>query len=498
MKYIVFTFIIAQALFSWASKDCESTFSKTANTKTANTKTINNAIILTRVLNSNNLIREEYTGIEGYIRFANKHYEGDMGEAYAGVYFALLETIKKPGDMPKNFDWRLFQGTTGELKTALDQILDKDGNSKEEFRGINGYLKFSDQYYDGDMVLAYDSIEEPLDAASISRPHILEEELKWTMFFGTTKDFRTIRKDLVIIDPINGNRLKEEWAGKDLKEKFAIKYTNGLLLNAYIQLSSIIKNKEIINVPKELDNNVVEDFEELPDQPLTKKEDELLNKKIKKLYDSITDSDGYIKEKYLYNKGSILFAKEHYKGDMEDAYQDISIFLNPMQFNQIGWRIFPGTVEGMYKLKDLIYYPFTKIVRLGIKGHLNYLEISDQYFKSDMVRAWHGIAFILNEETVNGVKDKIEWIMFTGTTGQFRKMRSSLIDSDGDIEKDALGNAGYIRFADKYAIGNMERAYNMAMSVVHVPGDNMMDKLHWGYFEGTTEEYKDKKYKMNK
>ena len=61
-------------------------------------------------------------------------------------------------------NWQAFQGTTLQVKELRTNILNKDGTQiQQQFLGKQGYILFTDTYYNGDMQKTYINVSATLD-----------------------------------------------------------------------------------------------------------------------------------------------------------------------------------------------------------------------------------------------------------------------------------------------------------------------------------------------
>ena len=83
-------------------------------------------------------LREEYTGMKGYVLFADQYFEGDMLKTYINVS-AVLDRSSMG-----QLKWQAFNGTTGEFSN-LEGKLFEGGELREEYTDMKGYARFAAQ-----------------------------------------------------------------------------------------------------------------------------------------------------------------------------------------------------------------------------------------------------------------------------------------------------------------------------------------------------------------
>ena len=60
---------------------------------------------------------------------------------------------------------------------------------------------------------------------------------------------------------------------------------------------------------------------------------------------------GKPREKYIGQEGYALFAKDHYKGAMQKAFQNVSSLLSESEFKELGWQKFQGSELEFHELR---------------------------------------------------------------------------------------------------------------------------------------------------
>lgn len=151
----------------------------------------------------NQVFEDDYQGVDGYIKYADRFHNGDMTKTFANVSAVLTkEEFKK-------LQWgNKFLGDTE--KHAIDREVLKN----PIYRGIYGYVRFADDFYDGYMQLA--SINA---SALLSKQEF--KELGWSgQFAGKTKDFLELRHFL--LKPDTDEIYYAKWFGKFTGLDFAV------------------------------------------------------------------------------------------------------------------------------------------------------------------------------------------------------------------------------------------------------------------------------------
>ena len=132
------------------------------------------------VFHSSALVLEDYIEQIGYMRMADKFFDGDMKKTYDVIYnkfgFHKMQQMK----------WKKFNGYTWEFYTLRQQITDAEGKLLVKYIGDRGYFSFARDNYDGDMKSAFEDIISVLNKAE-------ERLLQWSLFYGSIWDFARVR-----------------------------------------------------------------------------------------------------------------------------------------------------------------------------------------------------------------------------------------------------------------------------------------------------------------
>ena len=137
-----------------------------------------------RIYDSDGSPKPEYIGMEGYARFADRHYEGKMQPAFINVSAVLSKK-----EMAR-LGWQQFQGTTADFRALRGKIYDFDGSPKPEYIGMEGYARFADRHYEGKMQPAFINVSAVLSKKEMAR-------LGWKLFKGTVSQFHALKRDFI-------------------------------------------------------------------------------------------------------------------------------------------------------------------------------------------------------------------------------------------------------------------------------------------------------------
>ena len=324
----------------------------------------------------------------------------------------------------KRLGWQAFQGSPKRFRKLRNLILDESGNVREEFVGMEGYARFADQEFSGDMHETYLNISSVLGGAS-SR---LMKKLGWQDFVGSTERFRKLRS--LILDE-SGN-VREEFVGMEGYARLADQEFSGDMHKAYVSISSVLggaSSRPMKRLGWQVFNGNTERFY--------------------KLRDLILDESGNVREEFVGMEGCARFADQEFSGGMNNTYVNISSVLggaSSESMKRLGWQAFHGSTEDFRKLRGLILDDGGN-VREEFVGMEGYARFADQEFSGDMNKTYLNISSVLGGSNSRFMR-KLGWQEFQGSTEIFRKLRNLILDDGGNVREEFVGMEGYARFAD--------------------------------------------------
>ena len=187
--------------------------------------------------------------------------------------------------------------------------------------GREGYAFLAEEHYDGDMFKTYKNISVILDEKQ-------KTSLGWQAFQGTAEEYRELGEKILDID---GN-IKPEYIGMEGYALFAKEHYAGNMQKTYKNISAILNKKKKTELDWQTLQGTAEEY--------------------KKLREKILDTEGNIQPKYIGMKGYALLAEEHYDGNMQKTYINVSAILGGVNRTRelgLGWK-FQGAVDQFYGL----------------------------------------------------------------------------------------------------------------------------------------------------
>ena len=251
--------------------------------------------------------REKYTGMEGYVLFADQYFEGEMQKTYINVSAVLAKSKMD------QLDWQGFQGTTKRFSELRDNLLNEGGELKKEFTGMEGYVSFAAQYFEGNMQKTYINVSAVLAKSKM-------DQLKWRQFQGTTKRFSELRGNLLNEE----GEPREKYTGMEGYVRFADQNFEGDMLKTYINVSAVLGGAEAM---QELGLGWKKGFQGAADQ----------YRELKELFDTKSIED--LRDR----KGQEYAADTIFKGNTRRTYRNVSVLREELlgsweAFKKLNWQ----------------------------------------------------------------------------------------------------------------------------------------------------------------
>ena len=406
-----------------------------------------------KILNTDNTVKTEFVGIDGYATFAEKYYENDMKKTYTNVSAVLTKsqmTLLK---------WQQFHGTIAEFNSLRDKILNTDKTVKTKFVGIDGYATFAEKYYENNMLKTYTNVSAVLTKSQMTL-------LKWQSFHGTVAEFNSLRDKILNTD----NTVKTEFVGMRGYATFAEKYYENNMLKTYLNVSAVLTKSQMTLLKWQQFKGTVAEFNSLRDK--------ILNT------DKILDTDKTVKTEFVGIDGYPTFAEKYYENNMLKTYLNVSAVLTKSQMTLLKWQSFHGTVAEFNSLRDKILNTdnTVKTEFVGIDGYPTFAE---KYYENNMLKAYLNVSAVLTKSQMTLLK----WQSFHGTVAEFNSLKDKILNTDKTVKTEFVGIDGYATFAEKYYENNMLKAYTNVSAVLGGFHTTRELGLGWKSFQGTVSQY---------
>lgn len=144
-------------------------------------------------INSPDNIKSQYLGSSGFELYANEFHSGSLTKAFIEVQQNLSPLIWRSLGWHEMAIEKTFISEERIKITKLDRInllVNEVGVPRKEYQGTDGYIKYSLDFFDGDMKLAYDEVKILLNDQWFS-------QLEWgSQFKGSTAQHNKVRNIL--------------------------------------------------------------------------------------------------------------------------------------------------------------------------------------------------------------------------------------------------------------------------------------------------------------
>ena len=370
-----------------------------------------------KILNTDGTIKDEYIGQQGQLKFAAEHYGSDMKKTFKNVSAVLDdEVFEKLG-------WQQFHGSSEMFQELPNKILNANGTIKDEYIGQQGQLKFAAEHYGSNMKKTFENVSAVLDDK-------IFKKLEWQQFKGSSEMFQELPKKILHAD----GTIKEKYIGQQGYIKFAAEYYGDDMLKTFINVSAVLDDKIFKKLGWQQFNGSSKMFQELPKK--------------------ILHADGTIKEKYIGQQGYIKFAAEYYGDDMQKTFKNVSAVLDDKVFKKLGWQGFKGSSEMFQELPNKILNTDGTIKEKYI-GQQGYIKFAAKYYRDDMKKTFENVSAVLDKETFK----KLGWQQFNGSSEMFQELPNKILNTDGSIKEEYIGQQGQLKFAAEHYGGAMKKTF---------------------------------------
>ena len=304
--------------------------------------------------------KEEFKGVEGYVLYAERFYEGDMKKTFTNVSAVLT---KKEFNV---FEWQQYSGKASDFREERSRVL-----GKEEFKGVEGYVLYAETYYEGNMQKAFINVSALLKKQEFN-------VLDWQVYFGKASDFREERSRVLG---------KEEFKGVEGYVLYAERFYEGDMKKTFTNVSAVLTKKEFNVFEWQRYEGKASDFR--------KERSRVLGK-----------------EEFKGIEGYALYAETYYEGNMHKAFINVSALLKKQEFNVLDWQVYFGKASDFREERSRV---LGKEEFKGVEGYVLYAE---RFYEGDMKKTFTNVSAVLTKQE----KSDFEWKVFFGHTEQFYKL----------------------------------------------------------------------------
>ncbi len=309
-----------------------------------------------------------------------------------------------------------------------------------EYKDQDGYVKLANSYFSGNMYAAYIHLQRNIKKSKF-------KQLNWQRFEGSVQTWNKI----------------PEWLYEN--NEIIAKYEN---LQGYILFS-----KQYFDGDMELTFRNVSAKFGLPvikDLRWKKFQGDVSEVDVIKNIFSTTQKINEFKDQ----RGYVLYATMHFNKDMEKAFKNTSVALDPQIFLNLGWKKFHGRVSQFNALRKIILNE--GVVRNIYVDLTGYIYCADKMFHGDLDKTFKNISSVLGRKEFSW----LHWKKLYGTTEQLHALMN---DFSINYPKHYIGLKNQKRIATKIYNGNTYITYrNISIlrdALFSKENSDLFYKLNW-------------------
>ena len=137
-----------------------------------------------QILNTAGKIKVKYKNKSGYAQYTSEFYDGNMSIAFRNVSAILKK--KQFADL----GWQKYEGFLAEFKREQQRLSNKTGGVKTEYKNSQGYRKYANRFYSGDMEKTFRNASAVLEKEQFTK-------LKWKKYHGSTVQYERERNRIL-------------------------------------------------------------------------------------------------------------------------------------------------------------------------------------------------------------------------------------------------------------------------------------------------------------
>ena len=401
-----------------------------------------------RILNKQGAAREEFTGPEGYARYAEKHYDSQMQRAFSNVSAVLSKAEME------SLNWQGYNGTVRQFREERGRILNKQGAAREEFIGPEGYAQYAETHHGSQMQRAFSNVSAVLSKAEM-------ESLNWQGYKGTARQFREERSR--VFNEQGG--LREEFIGPEGYARYAEKHHDSQMQRAFSNVSAVLSKAEMESLNWQGYKGTARQFREERSR--------------------VFNEQGRLRKKFIGPEGYARYAEKHHDSQMQRAFSNVSAVLSKAEMESLNWQGYKGTARQFREERSRILNK-QGAAREEFIGPEGYARYAEKHHDSQMQRAFSNVSAVLSKAEM----ESLNWQGYKGTVRQFREERSRVFNEQGGLREEFIGPEGYARYAEKHYDSKMFTAFSNVSAVL---SKAEMESLNWQGYKGTARQFREER-----
>ena len=365
----------------------------------------------------------EYQGQEGYILFAQAHYNSNLKKAFENVSAVLSK---------REFlilGWQQYKGSVTAFQTDKRRLLNTRGRVKQKHKGPKGYKAYADKYYHGNMKKAFENVSAVLSKREFST-------LRWQDYQGSSTEFLQERTRLTEKKGLihSSYKIKSEYIGRGGYVRYAEEFYEGNMKKSFSNVSAVLAKEEFSTLGWQLYQGFTNNFR--------KERRQILN-----------SNGSQTKEKYKSMEGLAQYAEEFYEGNISTTFRNVSAVLAKEEFSTLGWKLYQGSTKKFRKERNQILNSSGSQTKEKYKGMEGLVQYAEEFYEGIIVTAFRNVSAVLEKEEFS----LLDWKSIYGTTYQYRQLIEYF--SNSKLE-DHLGFEGQEKIALSIFKGNSSYVYS--------------------------------------
>ena len=175
-------------------------------------------------------------------------------------------------------------------------------------------------------------------------------------------------------------------------------------------------------------------------------------KEFKELRGYVLNERGEFKEEYRAMEGYARLADEHFAGDMQKTFLNVSAVLDKAILKSAGWQLFQGSTKEFKELRGYVLNERGEF-KEEYRAMEGYARLADAYFAGGMQKTFINVSAVFGG--YRHIKE-LEWKSFNGTTNEYRQL--ILFFKNTQLE-DIQGRDGQKKVAQLIFNNQLQRTY---------------------------------------
>ncbi len=283
------------------------------------------------------------------------------------------------------------------------------------------------------------------------------KKLGWQLYYNSAEEFER-EKDRILNK--NGRPIAE-YVGQSGQALYAEKHYDGDMKRTFQNISAVLTKTDFKKLGWQMYQGLVDGFNSERGR--------------------ILDKNGQPIAKYAGQSGLAQFAIDHYARNMFRAFINISASLDPAELKLLGWKVYVGSVDEFNSERGRILNKNGRPIAEYV-GQSGQAQFAEKHYDGNMFKAFINISASLETEEFK----LLGWKQYQGLADEFNRERGRILDKNGELVAEYVGQSGLAKFADAHYDGDMFKAFvNISASLD--PAEFKL--LGWKVYHGSVDEF---------